>query len=95
MKIEPETFFVIHSVQVAKFPFEEVLVCKQGSKDPSFPSEDSVTPAENSSVATLDTEAKTGELLYIKIIWSAIGFFVFSVGKQSVTIHMNFITKVS
>ncbi|XP_019746460.1 kinesin-like protein KIF26B isoform X3 [Hippocampus comes] len=48
------------SEEVAKFPFEEVLVCKQGSKDPRFPSEDSVTPAENSSVATLDIEAKTG-----------------------------------
>ncbi|XP_051918783.1 kinesin-like protein KIF26B isoform X7 [Hippocampus zosterae] len=48
------------SEEVAKFPFEEVLVCKQGSKDPRFPSEDSVSPTENSSVATLDTEAKTG-----------------------------------
>ncbi|XP_061670403.1 kinesin-like protein KIF26B isoform X2 [Syngnathoides biaculeatus] len=46
------------SEEVAKFPFEEVLVCKQGSKDPSFPSAHSVAPAETASAAPLDAEAK-------------------------------------
>ncbi|XP_077376011.1 kinesin-like protein KIF26B isoform X1 [Festucalex cinctus] len=47
------------SEEVAKFPFEEVPVCKQGSKDPCLPSEISVAPDENTSAAPLDTEAKT------------------------------------
>ncbi|XP_061621804.1 kinesin-like protein KIF26B isoform X2 [Phyllopteryx taeniolatus] len=48
------------SEEVPKFPFEEVLVCKQGSRDPGFLSADSVAPAETSSAAPLDTEVKTG-----------------------------------
>ncbi|XP_049574967.1 kinesin-like protein KIF26B isoform X1 [Syngnathus scovelli] len=48
------------SEEVAKFPFEEVSVCKQESKEPCFPSTDSIAPAENASAAPLNTEAITG-----------------------------------
>ncbi|XP_077478957.1 kinesin-like protein KIF26B isoform X3 [Stigmatopora argus] len=48
------------SEEVTKFPFEEVPVCKQGSKDPSLPSENSPATAEAASAYPLDTETKTG-----------------------------------
>nr|XP_061796210.1 kinesin-like protein KIF26B [Nerophis lumbriciformis] len=48
------------SEEVAKFPFEEVPVCKQGPKDTCFHSEKSFAAAEAASAAGLDTETKTG-----------------------------------
>uniref|UniRef100_A0A672FXE4 Kinesin family member 26Ba n=1 Tax=Salarias fasciatus TaxID=181472 RepID=A0A672FXE4_SALFA len=53
------------SEEVAKFPFEEVTVIKQGSKqEPCLSSSPSSTPALPSSAAVLDSETKTGQSLF-------------------------------
>lgn len=53
---------LISFLQVAKFPFEEVAVNKQGAKqEPCPPSSVQTSATATGSAAVLETEVKTGE----------------------------------